>query len=69
LEARISEARYGGTPGRVIVQEEGGVVVCGADAYRVGNRGLVITRIRDADGNEHSGHEYFRRGGYLNSHT
>ncbi|MUM19922.1 methionyl-tRNA formyltransferase [Mycobacterium sp. CBMA271] len=69
LEARISEARYGGTPGRVIVQEEGGVVVCGSDAYRVGNRGLVITRIRCADGVERSGEEYFRRGGYLNGHT
>ncbi|MFD6198099.1 methionyl-tRNA formyltransferase [Mycobacteriaceae bacterium NPDC060252] len=69
LEARISEARYGGTPGRVIVQEEGGVVVCGPDAYRVGNRGLVITRIRCADGVERSGEEYFRRGGYLNSNT
>ncbi|MGH3725447.1 MAG: methionyl-tRNA formyltransferase [Mycobacterium sp.] len=69
LEARVSEARYGGTPGRVTVQEQGGAVVCGRDAHRAGNRGLVITRIRAADGIEFSGEEYFRRGGYLNGHS
>ncbi|MFZ3291134.1 methionyl-tRNA formyltransferase [Mycobacterium sp.] len=67
LEAQVSDASYGGTPGRVIVQEEGGAVVCGPDTYRGGNRGLVITRIRSADGVECSGEKYFRRGGYLNS--
>lgn len=67
LEAHVSDASYGGTPGRVIVQEEGGAAVCGPDAYRGGNRGLVITRIRSADGVECSGEKYFRRGGYLNS--
>jgi methionyl-tRNA formyltransferase len=67
LEAQVSDASYGGTPGRVIVQEEGGAVVCGPDSYRGGNRGLVITRIRSADGVECSGEKYFRRGGYLNS--
>jgi methionyl-tRNA formyltransferase len=67
VEARVSEARYGGTPGRVIVQEGGGAVVTGPNAYRGGNRGLVITRIRAADGVERSGDEFFRRGGYLNS--
>jgi methionyl-tRNA formyltransferase len=65
LEACISEARFGGTPGRVIVQEEGGAVVCGPNAIRGGNRGLVITRIRCADGVECSGEKFFRRGGYL----
>ena len=69
LEARVSDARYGGTPGRVMVQEEGGVVVCGSDARRGGNRGLVITRVRSSDGVECSGEKYFRRGGYLDSHT
>jgi methionyl-tRNA formyltransferase len=68
LDARVSDARYGGTQGRVMVQEEGGVVVCGPHAYRGGNRGLVITRIRSADGVECSGVKYFRRGGYLDSH-
>ncbi len=65
LEARVSDARYGGTPGRVIVQEGGGAVVTGPDAYRGGNRGLVITRIRAADGAERRGDEFFLRGGYL----
>jgi methionyl-tRNA formyltransferase len=50
----------------VIVQEEGGVAVCGPDTYHGSNRGLVITRIRSADGVECSGEKYFRRGGYLN---
>lgn len=65
LESRVSAARYGGTAGRVIVQEGGGVVVCGPDAYRGDNHGLLITRVRAADGTEHSGAEFFRRGGYL----
>ena len=67
LEAKVSEIRYGGTPGRVIVQEGGGAVVCGSHAHRGGNLGLVITRLRTADGEEHDGTEFFRRGGYLTS--
>jgi methionyl-tRNA formyltransferase len=69
LEACVSDARYGGTPGRVIVQEEGGVVVCGPNAHRGRNRGLVITRIRSEDGVERSGDGYFRRGGYLSNQS
>ncbi len=69
LEARVSEARYGGTPGRVIVQEGGGAVVSGPQAFRGGNRGLVITRIRCANGLERSGDEFFLRGGYLGNQT
>ncbi|NKY56934.1 methionyl-tRNA formyltransferase [Nocardia flavorosea] len=65
LESSVSAARYGGTPGRVIVQENGGVVVCGPDAYRGDNHGLLITRVRSAGGTEYSGAEFFRRGGYL----
>ncbi|NKY30158.1 methionyl-tRNA formyltransferase [Nocardia gamkensis] len=65
LAARVSEARYGGTPGRVIVQEGGGAVVTGTDAHRGGNRALVITRVRASDGVEHDGAEFFARGGYL----
>lgn len=65
LAAEVSAARYGGTAGRVIVQENGGVVVCGPDAHRGDNHGLLITRVRAADGTEHSGAEFFRRGGYL----
>lgn len=69
VEARVSEARYGGTPGRVVVQEGGGVVVCGPEAFRGGNRGLVITRLRCADGREHRGEEFFLRGGYVHDTT
>ncbi|MGY4103365.1 methionyl-tRNA formyltransferase [Nocardia sp. R16R-3T] len=65
LAAAVSQARYGGTPGRVIVQEGGGAVVCGPEAYRGRNRGLVLTRIRTADGAEHAAAEFFTRGGYL----
>ncbi|MBF6125118.1 methionyl-tRNA formyltransferase [Nocardia brasiliensis] len=65
LEAAVSAAAYGGTVGRVIVQEGGGAVVCGSDAIRGHNRALVITRVRTADGAEHAGAEFFRRGGYL----
>lgn len=65
IEARVSQARYGGTPGRVIVQEGGGAVVSGPDAYRGGNCALVVTRVRSADGVEHRGDEFFLRGGYL----
>lgn len=65
LEAQVSEIHYGGTPGRVIVQEGGGAVVCGPAAYRGGNLGLVITKVRDAAGAEHAGKDFFRRGGYL----
>ncbi|BBX72922.1 methionyl-tRNA formyltransferase [Mycobacterium shinjukuense] len=69
LQARVSQARFGGTPGRVVVQEGGGAVVCGPSAYRGGNRGLVITRVRTADTAEHRGDEFFVRGGYLGSQT
>jgi methionyl-tRNA formyltransferase len=65
LAAEVSAARYGGTTGRVVVQEGGGVVVCGPEPIRGGNRGLVITRVRTAAGVEHSGAEFFTRGGYL----
>lgn len=65
LEARVSDAHYGGTPGRVIAQEGGGAVVSGADAYRGGNHAVVITRVRGADGAEQPGDQFFSRGGYL----
>ncbi|WP_054815849.1 methionyl-tRNA formyltransferase [Nocardia arizonensis] len=65
LSARVSAARYGGTPGRVIVQEGGGAVVSGVDAHRGGNHALVVTRVRDSAGVEFDGAEFFTRGGYL----
>ncbi|MCT7659807.1 methionyl-tRNA formyltransferase [Mycobacterium deserti] len=69
LEAHVSDARYGGTPGRVIVQEGGGAVVCGLNAHRGGNRALVVTRVSSADGVEHRGSEFFLRGGYLDGQS
>jgi methionyl-tRNA formyltransferase len=65
LEAHTSKARFGGTVGRVIVQEGGGAVVCGPNAHRGANRALVITRVRGADGVERAGSDVFARGGYL----
>ena len=65
LEADISEARYGGTQGRVIVQEGAGAVVTGANAHRGNNHALLITRVRTPDGLEHRGEEFFARGGYV----
>lgn len=65
LEARLSDARYGGTPGRVIVQEGAGAVVTGDKAYLGGNHALLITRVRTEDGVEHRGDQFFARGGYL----
>lgn len=65
LESAVSQVCYGGTPGRVVVQEGGAAVVCGPQAYRGRNRGLVIARVRTADGREHRAAEYFSRGGYL----
>ncbi|OBK21743.1 methionyl-tRNA formyltransferase [Mycobacterium asiaticum] len=69
LQARVSEARYGGTTGRVIVQEGGGAVVSGPEAFRGHNHALVITLVRSADGVEHSGDKFFARGGYLTSES
>lgn len=65
VEAHVSEAPYGGTTGRVIVQEGGGAVVSGPASHRGGNRALVVTRVRTADGSEHPGDQFFLRGGYL----
>ncbi len=65
LEARVSDSRYGGTPGRVVAQEGGGAVVVGPHAYRGGNHALVITKVRGVDSSERLGVEFFSRGGYL----
>ncbi|ORM33452.1 methionyl-tRNA formyltransferase [Williamsia sp. 1135] len=68
-KATVSEGVYGGTPGRVFIHEgDGMVIVAGSDAYRGRNRGLVIERLRTDDGVEHSGKDFFPRGGgYLTS--
>ncbi|MFD6426240.1 methionyl-tRNA formyltransferase, partial [Streptomyces sp. NPDC060198] len=67
LAAVVSEARYGGTPGRVFYREgEGVVIVAGADARTGRNHGLAITRVRTEDGRELPATQYFTSmGGYL----
>lgn len=70
LRASVTDAPYGGTPGRIFIRDgDGVVVVTGADARRGRNPGLVIERLRTDDGREFTGAEYFTRmGGYLTSH-
>lgn len=70
VRASVSQARYGGTPGRVFIREGNRVViVAGADARRGRNRGLAIERVRTDDGPEYAATDYFRTmGGYLTSH-
>ncbi|MEV7615022.1 methionyl-tRNA formyltransferase [Streptomyces sp. NPDC089799] len=69
LAAVVSQARYGGTPGRVFYREgEGVVIVAGADARTGRNHGLALTRVRTEDGVEMPAAEYFTSmGGYLTS--
>ncbi|MFD8965598.1 methionyl-tRNA formyltransferase [Streptomyces sp. NPDC059568] len=67
VSAAVSQARYGGTPGRIFIREDDGVViVAGPDARTGRSKGLVIRRLRTEDGTEHAATEYFRTmGGYL----
>ncbi|MGW4651886.1 methionyl-tRNA formyltransferase [Kitasatospora sp. NPDC004289] len=67
LAARVSEQRYGGTPGRIFYREDDGVViVAGPDARTGRAHGLAVTRVRTADGQELPALEYFTAmGGYL----
>lgn len=67
LAASVSRNRYGGTKGRIFCpQGEGVVIVCGPDAHRGRNHGLVIERLRTDDGREFSGRAFFpKMGGYL----
>lgn len=67
IGARVSERRYGGTPGRIFIRENDAVViVAGADARRGHNHGLAITKVRTEDGAELPALDYFTTmGGYL----
>ncbi|MEV0345051.1 methionyl-tRNA formyltransferase [Nonomuraea sp. NPDC050680] len=67
VSAAVSQARYGGTPGRIFIREgDGVVIVAGADARTGQRRGLVVKRLRTPDGVEHAATDYFRTmGGYL----
>ena len=68
--ASVSEACYGGTPGRIFIREgKGIVIVAGTEARHGRSRGLVIERVRTEDGVEHDAMEYFpKMGGYLTTH-
>lgn len=64
VAASVSQCRYGGTPGRVFIREGNGmVIVAGPNAYRGGNYGLVIERLRTDDGVEHDANDFFPHGG------
>ncbi|MBE1489990.1 methionyl-tRNA formyltransferase [Plantactinospora soyae] len=70
LAARVSQNRYGGTPGRIFYREgDGVVIVAGPDARTGREHGLAITRVRTDDGQDHAATDYFRTmGGYLTRH-
>ncbi|GAA1945944.1 methionyl-tRNA formyltransferase [Amycolatopsis minnesotensis] len=70
VRASVSDACYGGTPGRIFIKEgDGIVIVAGTEARRGRSRGLRIERVRTEDGTELAATEYFRAmGGYLTAH-
>jgi methionyl-tRNA formyltransferase len=70
LEASVSPARYGGTPGRVFCpRDDGVVVVCGPQARTGRERGVVLLRVRTDGGEVLAGRDFFTSmGGYLTSH-
>jgi methionyl-tRNA formyltransferase len=67
VKASVSQGHYGGTPGRIFFREgDGVVIVAGPDARRGTFPGLVVERVRTADGNELAATDYFKTmGGYL----
>ncbi len=69
LQASVSAGRCGGTAGRVFARTadgDGVIIVSGPAAYRGGNPGLVIERVRDDDGREGPARAFFPKlGGYL----
>lgn len=67
VKASVSTGHYGGTPGRIFYREgDGVVIVAGPDARRGTFPGLVVERVRTADGVELAATDYFTTmGGYL----
>ncbi|MFF2522898.1 methionyl-tRNA formyltransferase [Streptomyces liangshanensis] len=67
VSAALSEAHYGGTPGRVFIREGDGVVIVAGTEARFGrSKGLLVKRVRTEDGVEHAATDHFRTmGGYL----
>lgn len=67
--AAVSRANYGGTPGRIFIREDDGIVIVAGPNARAGHSpGLVLKTIRLDDGTELPATSYFRTmGGYLTS--
>ena len=64
IKAQVSRCHYGGTPGRVFIEEDGGmVIVAGARAFRGRSPGLVLDVVRTEDGVDHDAMAYFGHGG------
>ncbi|MGY4710744.1 methionyl-tRNA formyltransferase [Mycolicibacterium sp. CBM1] len=64
ISSHVSRCTYGGTPGRVFIEEDGGmVIVAGAQAYRGESPGLVLDVVRTEDGADHHALGFFGRGG------
>jgi methionyl-tRNA formyltransferase len=65
--ASVSAGHYGGTPGRIFIKEgDGVVIVAGPEARRGHSPGLLVERVRTADGTELAAADYFTTmGGYL----
>jgi methionyl-tRNA formyltransferase len=69
VEAAVSRGNYGGTPGRVFIREDDGIViVAGPHARRGHNPGLLLKTIRRDDNTTLPATTYFHRlGGYLST--
>ncbi|MGW4488943.1 methionyl-tRNA formyltransferase [Amycolatopsis sp. NPDC004368] len=67
VRASVSAGHYGGTPGRIFIEEGAGVViVAGSDARRGHSPGLLVERVRTEDGTDLAAADYFTTmGGYL----
>lgn len=64
IASHVSRCNYGGTPGRVFIEEDGGmVIVAGADAFRGQSPGLVLDVVRTDDGVDHDALTFFGHGG------
>lgn len=66
-EAEVSEANYGGTPGRIFIREEDGIVIVAGPQARSGRcPGLKLLGVRTEDGTDVRAVDYFTTmGGYL----
>lgn len=71
LSARVSRTRCGGTIGRLFAREgDDVIVVCGPEARRGRNHGVVLELLRVGDDDDvlAAGDCFARMGGYLTSH-